>query len=676
MDPAARNLMESRLGYDFRYVRIHTNARAAQSARAVRSVAYTVGPNVVFDTGRYSPETAAGRGLLAHELAHVVQAASVAPVTGRSALKIGRTNDSSERAAEAVARSLAAAAEPLERPGGLAHAVAPPRLRPLARLHIDAAFLRRQPAPGAVQSGQQEEDPEAVKPADAGDAAAAKVDGQADAGLPAAPAVPESGDAGQAVGPEPAPVPPTTTVPVTTVPPVTVPSGPSPVAPGLAACPEPPSRNWIVLGCTAPVAKVPPPHEQANIPVIPTANFGGDADRRTFAAGLAQCRAEREVQKEIEKRFQTQVAAAKKKATGEAAADTKAAVEAATQGIAPNDRAAIRKATADATKAAKAAAVKKIADAQRAVARQPVAAVTAELARTHLDALESDYTATMESVLKAYGGGWLKSMQKVLDGKRASITKAKTAKPKVKKGETPPPAKPASEIDAEIETEMTQVRCDQHEWAMNQAEGFAYAWAVSRREQVDFETVPQKAAWLPASFGPSYAPAEADKVPVPASVRSEAGMPPVAPETAVFLTELERVLAAASPPQTYTAANYSPHGLGSWKEKGFSVDLRLPAARLDSRGFYDRSAAISFLLNLSKAASSLGAHWRVLYNDFSVAQAVNAATGSRNVVFTGNVDAKGGLNWHGPAPLILHFHLDLEIPQGAVAPAAGSAGAP
>ncbi len=665
--------MESHLGYDFRHVRIHTDARAAQSARAVRSLAYTVGPHVVFGEGRYSPQTAAGRGLLAHELTHVAQTASVASAGGSTALTIGRTDDSSERAAEAVARSLDSTAALGARHSEFARYAAPPQLRPLAQLHIDAAFIRRQAAPGAAPGGQQEEDSQAARPADAADPAA-EVEGPADAGATAAPAVTGADDAGQAAAPEPVPVP-----PATTAPPAPVTSGQVPPVPGLAVCPEPPGWSVIVLGCASPVAKVPPPREKAHIPVIPTANFGGDPDRRAFAAALAQCRAEREVQKEIGKRFQTQVAAAKKKATEEAAADTKAAVEAATQGIAPNDRAAIRKATADATKAAKAAAAKKIGDAQRAIARQPAAAVTAELARAHLDALESDYTATMESALKTYGGGWLKGMQVVLDRERARITKAKTAKPKVKKGEEPPPAKSADEIGAEIEAEMTEVRCGQTEWAMNQVERIARGWAVSRREEVDFATIPQKAAWLPGNFGPSYAPAEADKVPVPASLKwggPDAKMPPVAPETATFLTELERILAAAKPPQRYTASNYSSHGLGRWKEKGFSLDLRLPEARLDGRGFYDRSAAISFLLNLNQAASSLGARWRVLYNDFSVAQAVNAATGSRNVEFTGSVDSSGNLNWHGPDPLILHFHLDLEIPQGALAPAAGPGGGP
>lgn len=73
LDPATRRFMEARFGHDFSPVRVHTDARAAESAKAVNALAYCVGPDVVFNAGRYAPETESGRHLLAHELAHVVQ---------------------------------------------------------------------------------------------------------------------------------------------------------------------------------------------------------------------------------------------------------------------------------------------------------------------------------------------------------------------------------------------------------------------------------------------------------------------------------------------------------------------------------------------------------------------------------------------------------------------------
>jgi hypothetical protein len=59
--------------FDLGDVRIHTDARAAEAARAVQARAWTVGNHIAFDSGAYAPQTAAGRRLLAHELTHVVQ---------------------------------------------------------------------------------------------------------------------------------------------------------------------------------------------------------------------------------------------------------------------------------------------------------------------------------------------------------------------------------------------------------------------------------------------------------------------------------------------------------------------------------------------------------------------------------------------------------------------------
>lgn len=73
LDAATRAFMEPRFGHDFGRVRVHTNAQAAESARAVNAQAYTVGNNVVFAADRYEPGSARGGRLLAHELAHVVQ---------------------------------------------------------------------------------------------------------------------------------------------------------------------------------------------------------------------------------------------------------------------------------------------------------------------------------------------------------------------------------------------------------------------------------------------------------------------------------------------------------------------------------------------------------------------------------------------------------------------------
>ncbi|MEA2820329.1 MAG: hypothetical protein QOJ86_2333 [Bradyrhizobium sp.] len=75
LDAATRAFFEPRFGRDFSRVRVHTDERAAQSARAVNALAYTLGDDVVFAAGRYAPETQAGRRLVAHELVHTIQQA-------------------------------------------------------------------------------------------------------------------------------------------------------------------------------------------------------------------------------------------------------------------------------------------------------------------------------------------------------------------------------------------------------------------------------------------------------------------------------------------------------------------------------------------------------------------------------------------------------------------------
>ncbi len=83
LDPSTRAFFEPRFGHDFSRVRVHSDARAAASAQALNALAYTVGTDVVFAAGRFAPQTAPGRSLLAHELAHVVQQSRSEPTVMR-----------------------------------------------------------------------------------------------------------------------------------------------------------------------------------------------------------------------------------------------------------------------------------------------------------------------------------------------------------------------------------------------------------------------------------------------------------------------------------------------------------------------------------------------------------------------------------------------------------------
>src|SRR2546423_10289030 len=64
LDKDTRGFMESRLGADFSNVRVHTDATASESARAVQAHAYTVGSDVVFQSGKYQPESDSGKRML------------------------------------------------------------------------------------------------------------------------------------------------------------------------------------------------------------------------------------------------------------------------------------------------------------------------------------------------------------------------------------------------------------------------------------------------------------------------------------------------------------------------------------------------------------------------------------------------------------------------------------
>jgi hypothetical protein len=97
--------MENHFGFDFSNVRVHTDDRAAESARAVNANAYTAGNHIAFARNKYATSTSAGSNLLAHELTHVIQQAS-GPVPGTTVadgLSISHPDDAFEQNACHVA---------------------------------------------------------------------------------------------------------------------------------------------------------------------------------------------------------------------------------------------------------------------------------------------------------------------------------------------------------------------------------------------------------------------------------------------------------------------------------------------------------------------------------------------------------------------------------------------
>jgi hypothetical protein len=121
IDQVTRISMETYFGHDFSRVKVHSDAQAAASARAVNALAYTVGNNLVFGSGQYAPVTIQGQRLLAHELTHVIQQESTGGSLQAAGLNI-MGNDRYEHEAEAAANGIATGQQ-VHIPGGNAQGI-------------------------------------------------------------------------------------------------------------------------------------------------------------------------------------------------------------------------------------------------------------------------------------------------------------------------------------------------------------------------------------------------------------------------------------------------------------------------------------------------------------------------------------------------------------------------
>jgi hypothetical protein len=105
LDAATRASLEPRFGRDFRDVRVHADELASESANAVNALAYTAGNHIVFDRGRFAPDTVSGRRLLIHELAHVAQQGR-RPMAPESDWRLGSPSSATESAADAALHAI------------------------------------------------------------------------------------------------------------------------------------------------------------------------------------------------------------------------------------------------------------------------------------------------------------------------------------------------------------------------------------------------------------------------------------------------------------------------------------------------------------------------------------------------------------------------------------------
>lgn len=109
--PAAlRGDLEPLLGRSLAEVRVHDDAEAHRRAAELDAAAFTDGAHIHFAAGRFDPHGAAGRHLLAHELAHVAQQTGTAPTAGRALTTA--PGSAAEQEADRVAAALSARVAP------------------------------------------------------------------------------------------------------------------------------------------------------------------------------------------------------------------------------------------------------------------------------------------------------------------------------------------------------------------------------------------------------------------------------------------------------------------------------------------------------------------------------------------------------------------------------------
>ncbi|MEW5787775.1 MAG: DUF4157 domain-containing protein [Pseudomonadota bacterium] len=121
---ALRGEFEGLFGESLGHVRLHTDSRADSTARSLGARAMSLGSHIAFGAGQFRPEDPAGRALLAHELAHVLQSRGQA--AGVLSGVATRTSPA-EREARDIARAYRAGAPQLR-----------PREKPPAgRLHLE-----------------------------------------------------------------------------------------------------------------------------------------------------------------------------------------------------------------------------------------------------------------------------------------------------------------------------------------------------------------------------------------------------------------------------------------------------------------------------------------------------------------------------------------------------------
>jgi hypothetical protein len=143
--------LDIRNDHNFDQVRVHTDCHADDLARALGARAFTVGSDIFFSKDSWQPDSASGRGLIAHELAHVAQQRTGRVPSGGGHLVVQPANSTFEREADRAAVGIAS--------GGrldlsTASASQPRRSYPSITIQRTAATFAQHAATAPLAAGQ------------------------------------------------------------------------------------------------------------------------------------------------------------------------------------------------------------------------------------------------------------------------------------------------------------------------------------------------------------------------------------------------------------------------------------------------------------------------------------------------------------------------------------------
>lgn len=151
LSPQTRRAMEKAFGTDFSHVRLHRDPAAQAAARELAADALTHGEHIYLSAEAPAFESPAGKALVAHELAHVVQQRRAGAVETE---RVSQAGDQCEHAAEAAAQQVMQGQTVQLPTSGAPPAIQRQRRQGVSRAQVQAALTAFLEQVRAAQGGQ------------------------------------------------------------------------------------------------------------------------------------------------------------------------------------------------------------------------------------------------------------------------------------------------------------------------------------------------------------------------------------------------------------------------------------------------------------------------------------------------------------------------------------------